>query len=258
MRFCPKCGKRGIKGDFCRECAEEESGLQFKDVVIKKCIECDNIMVRHQWQRFDDPAKGMIKAAETRIKNPKGIPLEILPHYTELKNKPGAEQDIELEIRAEAQEFMIPAKILFTYCPNCAKAGTEYFEGVLQLRETTPELMQFVRKDIAEHEKQGVHIAKEVVKGTSADFKMSSAKYMRALGKRLKKRFNGELSEAVKLFSKNKQTGKEIYRVNVLFRLRKYRVGDVVESRGRKIRIKTMGKKVSGLDIETGKKVFVE
>jgi NMD protein affecting ribosome stability and mRNA decay len=40
--------------------------------------------------------------------------------------------------------------------------------------------------------------------------------------------------------------------------MRKHRIGDIVEQRGRKIKITTMGKRVTGIDVETGKKVFVK
>ncbi|MBN1544915.1 hypothetical protein JW898_05655 [Candidatus Woesearchaeota archaeon] len=258
MAFCPKCGKKGIKGTFCSECAEQELGLEFKDITIKKCIECDRFMIRHKWQIFRSPDEGIIHAAYTRIKNLKSAVLDITPRYKELKDKPGAEQDIELEISAGGQEFIIPAKIQFTYCDKCAKKDTEYFEGVLQIRGATPELTVFVRTDIAANEDRGVHLTKESGSGADLDFQMTSAKYIRALGKKLKQNFNGELHETSKLFSKNRQTGKEIHRISVLFRMRGHRIGDIVESKGRQVKITTLGKKASGIDIKTGKKVFVE
>ena len=258
MAFCPKCGKKGIKSTFCAECAEGELGLVFKDIIIKKCIECPRIMVRHVWQIFQDENEGIAASAFTKIKNPKNLDLDIDPVYKQLKNKPGAKDDILFEVDVEGQSFEIPGTIEYTYCPKCAKAGSQYFEGTLQLREATPELLAFVRADIAAHAKDGVHIESEKGRGGSADFKLTSTKYMRQLGKKLKVRFNGELTETVKLFSRNRQTSKEIYRTNVLFKLRKNKVGDVVDYRGRKIRIKSIGKRVSGIDVDTGKKVFVE
>ncbi len=258
MAFCPKCGKKGIRGRFCEECAEGELGLAFKDIVVKKCVECPRVMVKHVWQLFDDVDSGIISAALVKIKNPKELELSLEPVYKELKNKPGAKDDIELKVVVEGEEFSIPATIEYTYCPKCCKADSQYFEGTLQLREATPELLEFVRADIAAHEKDGVHIAKESGRGGSADFKLTSTKYMRQLGKRLKSRFNGELTETVKLFTRNKQTSKEVYRTNVLFKLRKHKVGDVVEYRGKKVKIKTMGKRISGVDRDTGKKIFVE
>lgn len=258
MRFCPKCGKKGIKGDFCSECSEKALGLEFKDISIKKCIDCDRFMVKHQWLSFRSVDDGIISAVNPKIKNPRKLHLDIVPHYRKLKDKPGAKQDIELEISADHQEFVIPAIIEFTYCPKCSKAGSQYFEGTLQIREATSELLDFVRRDIAKHAKDGVHVTKESGKGKNIDFRLTSAKYMRALGKKLKQKFNGELTETSKLFSRNKQTSKDIHRISVLFKMRKYKIGDVVKSRERNVRIKTMGKRVSGVDVETGKKVFVD
>ena len=54
MRFCPKCGKKGIKGDFCSECFNEPLDLEFKAVVMKKCIDCSRFKVRNQWLEFPD------------------------------------------------------------------------------------------------------------------------------------------------------------------------------------------------------------
>jgi NMD protein affecting ribosome stability and mRNA decay len=258
MRFCPKCGKKGIKGDFCSECSEDELELGFKDIVVKKCIECDRFMMRNAWKRFPDAEEGIASAARVKIKNPKKVLLNIVPRHEELKNKPGAKQDMELEIAAKRQDFIIPAVIEFTYCDKCSKKGTDYFEGTLQLRDVTPEVLNFVREDMAKHAVDGAHVTKEKGKGGNIDFKMTSTKYMRQLGKRLKQKFSGELTETVKLFTRNKQTSKEVYRTNVLFRLRKFKIGDIVESRGRKIKIKTMSKRVSGVDMDTGKKVFVD
>lgn len=256
MAFCPRCGKKGIKGRFCKECGTKELDLSFNDIVITKCINCTRFQIHHKWETFSDLDEGLVKAAIARIKNPGRIPLDVTPSYEPLKNKPGAKQDIELNLVAEDQEFVVPAVIEFTYCDHCAKEGTEYFEGTLQLRNATPEALAFVRKDLAAA--AGVHLTKETGHGKDLDFKITSAKYLRALGKRLKQRFNGELHETSKLFSLNKQTGKEIHRVTVLFKLRDYRIGDVVEnSKGQKIRIKTLGKRASGIDVETGKKAFL-
>jgi len=259
MRFCPRCGKKGIKGEFCSECTEKELGLSFKDITIKKCINCNRFMVQHKWEPFDIPDQGIVKAVYSRIKNPKKFVLDIIPHYEiALKNKPGAEQDIELEVSAEEQEFVIPAKILFTTCPRCSTEGTEYFEGVLQLRNASPELIKFVKDDLHHHKKEGVHITKETSNGGDMDLILTSAKYLRRLGKLLAQRFNGELTEAARLFSNDKYTGKDIYRISVLFKMRKHKIGDIVEHRGRKIKIKTLGKHVSGIDVETGKTVMVK
>jgi NMD protein affecting ribosome stability and mRNA decay len=113
-------------------------------------------------------------------------------------------------------------------------------------------------RDIAANKSKGVNITKETGKLPNIDIQLTSKKYLRALGKRLKERFNGELNEAAQLFSRNSQTSKDIYRINLLFTLHGRKIGEIVEQRGKRIKITTLGKRVSGVDIETGKKVFVE
>ena len=258
VRFCPKCGKRGIKGDFCSECVEKDLHLHFKDIVIKKCLSCDKFMMEHKWQSFKTIDEGIISAVYSKIKNPKHVLLDIVPKYDKLKDKPGAEQDIELEITAENEEFVIPAIIQFTVCPNCSKEGTQYFEGMLQLRNTTPELIEYVLNDIKDHKSEGVHITKEEERAGFADIQLTSAKYMRALGKRLVQRFNGELTETSRLFSRDRSTGKDIYRISVLFKMRHYRKGEIIRQKDRDIKITNLGKHITGIDVKTGKKVFVD
>lgn len=258
MRFCPKCGKKGIKGDFCSECAKKNLDLGFKDISVKKCISCGRIKVKNQWKSFQDPSIGIVRAAQEKIINPRKVLLHIDPVYRSLKDKPGLKQDIHLAITADHEEFRIPSTIEFTYCPKCSKAGSQYYEGTLQLRNVTQDVLRFVKDYIAKHEKDGLHITKESGRGKDRDLRLTSAKHLRKLGKRLKQKFNGELKETSKLFSRDKQTSKEIHRPTALFRMRGYKIGDIIESKGRKVRIKSIGKRVGGTDIETGKKVFVE
>jgi NMD protein affecting ribosome stability and mRNA decay len=81
---------------------------------------------------------------------------------------------------------------------------------------------------------------------------------LRLLGKKLKKSFNGELKESEKLFSRNRQTQKNIYRLNVLFRLTNLKKGDIVEFRGRKVKIMSIGSKVQAKEVETGKRIILK
>lgn len=258
MRFCPKCGKKGIKGDFCSECYREESGLEFKDIEAIKCVECGNYLVGNKWKQYDSDEKAIAETTLTKIKNPKRIPIEVEPIFDNIVNKPGIKNMIELSIKAEDQEFVLPGIVFVKCCPRCSKKGTQYFEGVLQLRNMTPDLENFVQADLAAAELQGVHIAKQLKKQDKWDLWLTSNKYMRQLGKKLKKNFTGELSENATLHTHDKQRSKDVYRLTVLFKLRPYKAGDIVDYKGGRAKITTIGKRVTGIDVETGKKVFVE
>lgn len=105
------------------------------------------------------------------------------------------------------------------YAQTAQKQKREYFEGILQLRDIKQEVTDFCLEDIEKHsEKGGIFFSKTEEVKNGVDFYCSSNKYLMHLGKKLKKRFKGELKTSAKLFTKNKQTSKDVYRVTVLFR----------------------------------------
>jgi len=130
-----------------------------------------------------------------------------------------------------------------------------YYEGVLQLRNPTQELIHFVRELV--HKRGRVFIAKEEKVNNGIDMYLSSQKFLQIIGKQLLNKFKGEMMITRRLHTVKRITSKFVWRVTVLFRLPKFKVGDVVRAGRREIRVKNMGKKVFGVDIETGKKVSV-
>jgi len=130
----------------------------------------------------------------------------------------------------------------------------DYYQGILQLRNTTEEILSFVSNQI--NKRSGVAITKTVKFPNGLDLYITSNKFIRILGKKLKDSFGGELKISSKLHTKNKQ-GKELYRVNVLFRLSRYKKGDIVVIRGDKVRLISIGKKIFAKDLKTGRKVTI-
>ncbi|MBD3310692.1 hypothetical protein GF351_05745 [Candidatus Woesearchaeota archaeon] len=128
----------------------------------------------------------------------------------------------------------------------------QYFEGTLQLRNPDPEVVDFVRKQIKKN--RHVFVAKESRVRGGIDIQLSSQKFMQQLGKKLQQSFGGDLKISRKLYSRHRQTGKNIYRVNVMFRLSPVRKGDVVEINGDRYEVLSAGKKVFAKDLDSGKK----
>ncbi|MBR9691176.1 hypothetical protein GOV06_00145 [Candidatus Woesearchaeota archaeon] len=133
------------------------------------------------------------------------------------------------------------------------QTANNYFEGTMQLRNPTKEVIKFA-KQIIENEKS-VFIAKEIKIKNGIDWYLSSQKFMQILGKKLQKRFGGELRITRKLFTVKRLTSKRVYRVTVLFKLPKFKVGEIVRVRGREIKVIRLENKVYGIDIEKNKKV---
>lgn len=93
----------------------------------------------------------------------------------------------------------------------------KYFEAVIQLRPETEEVLRFIQNQLAK--RKDVLIARIVRADYGIDIYLTSQRFARALGKKLKKSFKGTLKMSRQLFTKNTQTSKDVYRVTVLFRL---------------------------------------
>ena len=97
-----------------------------------------------------------------------------------------------------------------------ADKPSQYFEAILQLRNPNDELLNFVKNQI---KKRGAWIAKTVKQKNGVDFYISDQRFTRAMGNKMKKAFKGEMKTSRKIFTRNKQTSKDVYRVTVLFRM---------------------------------------
>ena len=135
------------------------------------------------------------------------------------------------------------------------KYPPQYFQGILQLRECKKEIINYVYEETEKEGREDIEINKRIKVGNSkVDLYFTSNKFLRVLGKRLQNKYGGELKINERLFSKNSQTSKDVYRLNVLFRPAKVKIGEVIEVRGKKIKVMSLGNKVQGKEIETGKR----
>ena len=94
----------------------------------------------------------------------------------------------------------------------------EYFEATIQLRPAKHRLVKYVLDEIGRS--KDCTIAKIDEDKNGMDLQVSSQRFARALGKKLTRRFDGELKLSRKLFTRDMYTSKEVYRVTVLFRLK--------------------------------------
>lgn len=94
----------------------------------------------------------------------------------------------------------------------------DYYEAKFQIRPFNEEVIRYIINEIDNNNK--VRISKVVELKTGIDIYLSSRKFATSFGKKLKAKFkDGKLLITKTLFSKNRQTSKNIYRVTVLFRL---------------------------------------
>src|SRR3989338_2934459 len=129
----------------------------------------------------------------------------------------------------------------------------EYFEGILQVRNPNEEVLGFIAREV---EKKGnVFIAKTKKINNGIDFYISSQRFLRSIGNKLQERFFGHLEVSRRLHTRNRMTSRDVYRVNLLFKMPSFKKGDIVTYKGDEIKIIGMAKKVLAKDVKTGKKL---
>ena len=131
-----------------------------------------------------------------------------------------------------------------------------YFEGILQLRNPNKEVIEYIIKTVERKENVAITNIKKVRGGI--DFYITSNKYLQRLGKELQNRFGGVLKTSSKLHTRNHQTSKELHRVNVLFRLLDLKKNDIIQINNHAIKIKHIGKKITGINLNNNKKKIYE
>jgi nonsense-mediated mRNA decay protein 3 len=136
--------------------------------------------------------------------------------------------------------------------------NSQYFEAILQLRNrensSFDEAAEKVHSEIENKGRADIFITKiEKVKG-GIDFYLSSRKFAKSMGERLAAQFGGEFQANPRLFSRNRQTSKDVYRLNVLVRLPEIDLGSIVEKENTLYLVLAYGKGVmQARKLKTGK-----
>lgn len=117
----------------------------------------------------------------------------------------------------------------------------QYYEGILQLRNSNQNIIDFIKAQV---KKEKVAITKVIKEKTGYDYYITSRKFLHKLAKKLQQNYNGQLKISPKLFSKNRLTSKNVYRLNVLFKLFPHKKGDIINHKGEKLKIVNIGNKV--------------
>ena len=243
-KFCIKCGKKGIIGDYCQDCKPEDEVFT-KDIKISLCCICNKVLYHNKWHS-SSPQEIIEKALKKSHKNAKVIEFKT-PEF-----KPGVNKEVEALVRIDNEDFILPINVSMTYCPQCGKRGSQYFEGKLQLRKPTEEVNHWLSEEFEKAEKRGRFVNKQESKKDITTFYLTDSHYLQTLGKKLYERFGGILKTDSTLFSRDRQTCKDIYRVTVTFEPSQYKSGDVVminDNNPKPVHIKSVSSKLTGTNM---------
>ncbi len=243
--------------------AEEAPSIdKFKEIKIVFCSRCGGFLFHNKWIYGKSFNEAIEHVARTNIKNaPKHMHINsLLPEGYEIK--PGLKEDFEIQVlvpgKKGEEEYLLPARLETTYCPRDSKAGTTYFEAVFQVRFADDEQLKIIRETIKKFKEKGLHITKEVQEPEGTDFYLTKNKLAVVVGRELHNRFGGDLKITSRLFSKDTLTWKDLYRVTVLLRLPKIKVGQTIEKGNKRLKVVQLGKKANLVDLKTGKRITME
>ncbi len=158
--------------------------------------------------------------------------------------------------------YQFPLEVKESLCKECAKLSSQYFEGTMQLRgtvQTIEELRRVARFIVGYCEQVGVRITKIEPAKNGEDYYLPDGKLVKELAYAVKKKFGGEVKTNARLFSKDRQTSKEIYRVTALVRLPDFSPHDLMVTDRMVLRIdRIQGHRALGTNLSLWKPGVIE
>ena len=259
--FCPKCGKKDIEGDLCAACAHREHPLDIGETRLELCVHCRRYKRRNTWLRFKGFREVICEAVEKNMaktqKQGAGkvlIPEHELRRLKELYEtpKPGLQTEIQVGIQQpnKPMPHLTPLTIFFTACNHCGKRGTQYFEGILQVRNAPDDVYAFIRKKLDIEKGKGALATNERRVQNGVDVYLTKQGFLKKIGVLLHKKFGGVLKTSVRIFTLDKQTSKDVYRLNVYFEPMPLKEGDAFFLDGSLMKLLRRGKQIVYFDFE--------
>ena len=93
-----------------------------------------------------------------------------------------------------------------------------YYEAIIQLRPYDEEIFDYIEAEMKKR-KEAVFVTRIEEQKTGIDIYLTSQKFARTLGPKMKKRFRGwELKMTRKIHTRDKQRSRDVYRATILFK----------------------------------------
>ena len=167
----------------------------------------------------------------------------------ELVLKPGIKR--KCKIVKNGKKIVLQIEV--TLSPKLSKEKSQYYEGILQVKNCDTEITDFIRNELKKANKKGIFITQEKLEKNRADFFITNQTYMKSLAVKLQKEFGGKISLNPTLFSRNRQTSKELYRLTIMLDIPKIRKNDVIIADNKIFVVNSAREKIHVVDLK-GKK----
>ncbi len=269
---CIQCGKTIEQENavLCMSCFSKKHTClkSYQEHTLLICESCGSYKYQKEWKHPKPKEKAIQEAVLQHCHfkiQPDAIDFDI-----KVKEEHGKVQKGTVALRTETtideqkliEEHEFPIKVKQTICDKCIRAKTEYFEGILQLRGENKEVLQkaheFILQEMRRANEKGVFVTKieEVTNGI--DYYVTKQQYLPIITNKLVEKFGAMGKTHGELYTKNRQTSKDVYRVNASVRLPAYEVNTIVEYEKKYIKLTNIGKQLQGINLKNGKRTTID
>ncbi|MHC1631820.1 MAG: 60S ribosomal export protein NMD3 [Methanotrichaceae archaeon] len=240
---CPRCGRSSRIG-LCDQCRLESMILlDCSDrIEVILCSICGAQLIQGKWQLVSSPIEDLVfEAAKNAIKVHKDIEN---PQVTLTINQKNATQYfVEVSLTGEfegliaKEECSMIVTVRRIACDRCSRMAGRYYEAIVQIRgkDRLPSQQELnectqiaglqTEKSLDNGDQMSFIQDIKKVKG-GIDIVVGSTQQGRHIAKSILDKFGGRIQESYKLIGRKE--GKDVYRTNILVRLPRFEIGDIL------------------------------
>ncbi len=252
--FCPKCGSKKVVDVFCADCLKEEKPLitSFKEFKASVCTKSGAIKFHGKWHPTENHTSRLAELFTQQVVTANNADItEVRIALPDIPLKDGlkvtGEADVTVTGRASKsakfydEHYVVPFEVQNTISPRHAKEGTQYFEGVLQLRNEDKDRKKFMLDTL---HRFGASVSKEVKQKQGTDYFVTRKNALEKTARTLVDRYGGLVKSSAHLFGRDKQRSKDVYRETWFVELSPYNKGDCVKKGKDVLFVTDVGKKI--------------
>lgn len=221
-----------------------------KTINISVCS-CQKYLEKDSWKPYKDIREIVNKRVRAQLPNAK-IKYESIETPSQLKEK----KEIFLKVMYKGDTYEPKVYVKMVKCNLCSREGTKYFEAVLQIRGSNEAVLErgveYIQGRVEDLRHRGLFVNKIERFDDGFDLYMTSNQMAQRIGREMLDKFGGELKVNSRLFSHNKQTSKDLYRLNVFLKLPGFTRGDFIVLDERVFYVDKLGRKIKIIDMANG------
>lgn len=231
-------------------------GEVMKPINIVLCP-CGKYLEKNEWKQYTKIEDLILK--KIRVELPKA---KVILKNIELPEQIKEKKEYHFVAKTKEKEYKVPVSLKLARCNLCSREGTQYFEATLQLRSANigllEESVQFLQTRVHNLRNRGMFVNKAERFEDGFDFYMTNRRIAQSLGKELQEHFGGKMKVSPRLFTRNKQTSKNVFRVNIYVELPGFTRSDIILVNDKVCLVEKIGKKIKLIDLQNDSSAILD